>query len=944
MALEEYKKKRDFGKTPEPPGKQGAKDGRSFVIQKHAATRLHYDFRLELDGVLKSWAVPKGPSLDPAEKRLAVHVEDHPIDYGDFEGVIPRGQYGGGTVLLWDRGTWEPIEGDAGDAYRKGHLKFRLHGEKLAGGWNLVRMGKRARSADDGDNWLLIKEKDEAARPGSGEAIVAERTESVLSGQGLEEIAADPARVWQSDRPASSSPANAFKEKLRRVAEAAAKGKATQRAAKGKAKPKAAAPAAREASRAGGKKGPARSRAGSAGIPGARRAALPKALLASHFEPQLATLVDRPPPGEGWIHEIKYDGYRALVEIDGESVHLYTRRGNDWTARFTTVADAARDLPASKALLDGEVVILQPDGTSSFQALQNALADGRQGDLVYFAFDLLHLDGYDLRGAPLAARKAALEALLASVEGDSPIRYGAHVAGRGEDFFRQACGFGLEGIIAKRADLPYRSGRSKDWLKVKCSKRQEFVVVGYTDPEGSRTGLGALLVAVHDGAGELVFAGKVGTGFDQAALVDLHRRLAKIGRKTPAFGNAPRGAEARRSHWVEPKLVAEVAFAEWTQEGILRHPSFQGLREDKSPAEIVRERPEPVARAAAATAGDESKAKAAVKTKAKAATKRAPARKTAVRTPAASARPAARSARAGAKGEEIAGVRLTHPERVLYPDRGLTKRDLALYYERVAGLILPHLADRPLTLVRCPEGQGKECFYQKHVSDQFPASIARVDVGEAQPYGAIDDASGLVALVQMGALELHIWGSHVDHLEQPDYVVFDLDPDEGLSWERVVEGARAVKARLEDLGLATFLKTTGGKGLHVVSPLKPQLDWDAVKAFTKAISESIVAAEPKRYTSMLPKVRRQGKIFIDFLRNGRGATSIGAYSTRARPGAPVSTPLFWEELDDPDLRGNTYTVENLPARLAALKGDPWNGFVKARRAITAKMLKALGAG
>lgn len=973
MALEEYRKKRDFRKTPEPSGKRGSRAGRSFVIQKHAATRLHYDFRLELDGVLKSWAVPKGPSLDPGEKRLAVHVEDHPIDYGDFEGIIPKGQYGGGTVLLWDHGTWEPLEDDAEGAYKKGRMKFLLHGEKLHGGWALVRMGGRRNEGED--NWLLIKERDEEARPGSGDAIVVERPESVTTGQSLEEIASDPARVWQSDRPGAESPAAAFKEKIRKAAEAAAKrtaGKKTaaktsagKKTAAKKTPAKAGAKTKQEPPVTKGKRSPkstapapkARFASNTAGIPGAKRAPLP----AGGVEPELATLVDRPPRGEGWIHEIKYDGYRALAEIDGGAVHLYTRRGNDWTDRFRPIATAAESLPTEEALLDGEVVVLLPDGTTSFQALQNVLAEERQGELVYFAFDLLYLDGWDLRGAPLVERKRALEGLLAGLPADSPIRYGQHVAGRGEDFFRQACGFALEGIVAKRADLPYRSGRSKDWLKVKCVKRQEFVVVGYTDPEGSRTGFGALLLAVHDDQGELTFAGKVGTGFDQAMLVDLHRKLQAIERKTPAFQNAPRGAEARRSHWVEPRLVAEVVFTEWTKEGILRHPSFQGLREDKDPAEIVRERPISAAKAAEETAGAEAAAKRPAAKKSTNTAGKAPSRATtgapsaraaaAPRRAAAAGRPAARSATASrpatrssakAKDDEIGGVRLTHPERVLYGEQGVTKRDVARYYERVADWILPHLADRPLTLVRCPEGQGKQCFYQKHVSDQFPASIARVDVGEAQPYGAVRDLAGLIALVQMGVLELHIWGSHVDRIEQPDYIVFDLDPDVGLPWERVVQGARAVKARLEELGLQTFLKTTGGKGLHVVSPLVRKLPWDTVKAFTKAVSDSIVRAEPKLYTSMLPKARRQGKIFIDYLRNGRGATSICAFSTRARPGAPVSTPLFWEELDDPEIRGNTFTVESLPQRLESLKKDPWEGFGKARRAITAKMLQALG--
>jgi bifunctional non-homologous end joining protein LigD len=896
MALEAYKRKRNFKKTPEPAGKKAPAKGRSYVIQKHAATRLHYDFRLELNGVLLSWAVPKGPSLDPGEKRLAVHVEDHPVDYGGFEGIIPKGQYGGGTVLLWDRGTWEPTGDDPAAAYKKGRLKFRLHGEKLAGGWNLVRMhGEKA--GEDKENWLLIKENDETAVPGSGEAIVEERPESVASGQTIDEIAAEPGRVWESNRKGA---ADSFKEKVRRAAEKTQTKKTAQ-----KAEP-------------AGAFDPA-------SISGAKKAALPQ----GGVEPELATLVAEAPRGEEWLHEIKYDGYRVLCEVNQGEVRLWTRRGKDWSDRFRPVAEAARHLPVRQALLDGEVVVLEADGRTSFQALQNALTGGRDKDLVYFAFDILYLDGYDLRKAALADRKEVLARVLGGATGQ--IRYSEHVRGQGEDFYRQACSFALEGTVAKRAGEPYRSGRGKDWLKVKCIKRQEFVIVGYTDPEGSRTGFGALLLAVNDPPGELTFAGKVGTGFNEQLLTDLKKRLSRLTRKTPAFANPPRGAEARRSHWVEPELVAEVAFTEWTDEGILRHPSFQGLREDKAPAEVVRERPEP-----AGSAKDSRRKVATAPAQRAASTARA----AAPAAPAAKA-PAKPAKRSKGKETEVAGVRLSNPDKVLFPGQGLTKLDLARYYESVADWILPHLADRPLTLVRCPEGQARQCFYQKHVSEQFPKAIHRVDVGEEQPYGAIDSVAGLLALVQMGVLELHIWGAHRDRIEQPDYIVFDLDPDEGLDWERVVRGARTVRDRLAELGLRSFLKTTGGKGLHVVVPLTRRLGWDEIKAFTKALSEDIVSAEPSLYTSKLPKVRRQGKVFIDYLRNGRGATSICAYSTRARAGAPVSAPLFWEELDDPEVRGNTYTVENLPARLAALKSDPWEELNQVRQSITAAMRKKL---
>jgi bifunctional non-homologous end joining protein LigD len=884
MGLQEYKRKRDFKKTPEPAGKVAPAKGSSFVIQKHAATRLHYDFRLEMEGVLRSWAVPKGPSLDPGEKRLAVHVEDHPLDYGGFEGIIPKGQYGGGTVLLWDRGTWYP-DGDPVKAYKKGHIKFRLEGEKLHGGWHLVRLhGDRA--GENKENWLLFKADDDVAVPGSGDALVQEYPASVTTGLTLEEIAANPDRVWQSNR----------EEKV--------------------AKKKAAAP----------KK---TSVFDPSTLPGARKAKLP-----AKVAPQLATLVSDPPRGEEWVHELKFDGYRMLCELKdgprGKSTRIITRNGKDWTDRFGPVAEAIATLPAKEALLDGEVAVLLPNGTTSFQALQNALGGGNE-NLVYFAFDLLHLDGYDLRPVPLLQRKEALGALVEGQPPEGTIRFSDHVLGAGEDFYRQACSFALEGMISKRADQPYRSGRGKDWVKVKCLKRQEMVIVGFTDPEGSRSGFGALHLAVNEGD-ELVYAGKVGTGFNTRTLTDLRKKLGKLERKTPAFQKAPRGAEARRSHWVEPKLVAEVAFTEWTEDGILRHPTFQGLREDKSPSEVVREVARP-------TQEVEKKASAprtmAAKT-AKKAVKKTDKKKGDV--------PPLGPERDPGDVTEIAGVKISNPDRVLYPEQGLTKRELALFYERIQAWILPHLKNRPLTLVRCPSGQGKQCFYQKHVSDQFPESIKRVKVEEgpdAEPYGAVDSPAGLISLVQMGVLELHIWGSHLDDIEKPDYIVFDLDPDEGLSWERVVEGTLKVREKLEGIGLRTWLKTTGGKGLHVCVPITRRGDWDEVKAFTKAVVESIVADEPGRYTSKLPKASRKGKIFIDYLRNGRGATSIAAYSTRARPGAPVSTPLFWEELET-DVRANTYNVRNLPERLESLEADPWADFLKERQSITAAMKKAVG--
>jgi bifunctional non-homologous end joining protein LigD len=1041
MALERYRKKRDFSRTPEPAGSPRPRRKRagelSFVVQKHAARNLHFDFRLEMDGVLKSWAVPKGPSLDPGEKRLAVQVEDHPIEYGGFEGIIPAGEYGGGTVLLWDRGTWVSTEGEPLEAHRKGKLKLQLQGEKLRGGWTLVRMhGPRA--GENEQNWLLIKENDETARPGSGDALVREQLASVASGETIEEIAADPPRVWASnhetqlDRVSKGAGASSTRKAAGAKRTAGKAGGKTAKAAGGKTGRAAgkkttakAVPRKTATKAAGGKTGRAaggkpgakgargKTAAQAAGrerlaelaraLPGARRAAMPHEVA-----PELATLVSAPPEGEHWLHEIKFDGYRALCEVRRGKARLLTRRGKDWSDRFAPVAAAAAALPVDSAVLDGEVTVLLPDGKTSFQALQESFGDGgghgeRQGSpMIYFAFDLLYLDGWDLRPAPLQARKDLLFRLLeaaGATAGEGVIRWSDHVTGQGQDFFRQACRYGLEGIVSKRGDLPYHSGRGKDWLKVKCLQRQEMVIGGFTDPEGARAGLGALLLGVYEGE-RLLYAGKVGTGFSAKTLLELRRRLERIARRTPPFANPPRGAEARGAHWVEPKLVCEVAFTEWTRDGNLRHPAFQGLREDKDPREVRRELPQPPPdegggatshRASAEAHGatppkarsagtTEAKARGATPPKSRARGAKserartrgaAPAKvrgataarpsagSTAAAPPAAASMvrrsaPSSAAAQAGApaartrsghgKAVEVGGVRLTHPDRVLFPGKGLTKRDLAVYYERIADWILPQLADRPLTLVRCPEGQGGECFYQKHVTDQFSASVRRVPVeegGKTVSYGAIDSLAGLVSLVQMSVLELHIWGAHRDQIERPDYAVFDLDPDEGLPWERVVEAAIGLRDLLAETGLRSFLKTTGGKGLHVVLPLARRHGWDELKTFTRAVVEGMVAGQPDRFTSNPLKARRKGRIFVDYLRNGRGATSIAAYSCRARAGAPVSVPLDWDELET-GVRGDTYTVENLPERLDHLAADPWREMTSVKQSITAAMKRRWG--
>ena len=845
MGLREYERKRDFSVTPEPRGSRPRSGGRRYCVQKHAASRLHYDFRLELDGVLLSWAVPKGPSLDPADKRLAMQTEDHPIEYADFEGVIPAGEYGGGTVVLWDQGEWEPV-GDVRQAYRAGALKFVLHGQKVRGGFALVRIKTKGQKArEDGRSWLLIKEKDADARPGY--RVVDEEPLSVVSGRSLEEIAAARDRVWHSNVPA--------KEQTRSAQRAQAVARTSRRA---KAPPSAAGPRS---------------------APQARRAALP-----AFVPPQLATLVDRAPDGDEWVHEMKLDGYRILARLQRGQVRLLSRRDNDWSERFPEVGEAVAQLPAKQALLDGEVAVLLPDGTTSFQALQG-FAQGSAGRLVYFVFDLLHLDGYDLTRSPLESRKAVLRDLLAGAPAPAAgvLSYSEHVVGSGPEFFAEACRLRLEGALCKRREGPYRPGRGRDWLKVKCSRAEEVVIGGYTPPKGSRSGLGALLVGVNDASGRLRYAGKVGTGFTDAMLADLKRRLDRLKQPTPPFADKP--PRAAGVTWVRPELVAEVAFTEWTSDGRLRHPSFRGLREDKGPEEVVDSRQSRVERN-----GD----------------------------------------------GRIQGVRITNPERVVYPAHGTTKRDLALFYESIADWIVPHLKGRPTTLVRCPEGVEGECFYQKHSGQWAPESLRRVKIQEAKKVGeylVVDDLAGLIGLVQLGILEIHTWNSVADHLEQPDRIVFDLDPDEGLPWTRTVEAAQRVREELEAVDLTSFVKTTGGKGLHVVVPLQRGPGWDEIAAFAEAVAVRLAAQDPARYTAVMSKAKRKGKVFIDYLRNHRGATSVAAYSTRARPNAPISTPLRWDELAA-DLRSDDFTIATLRARLAALKADPWAGYDKARQRLT----------
>jgi bifunctional non-homologous end joining protein LigD len=846
MALEDYKKKRDFSKTPEPPAEVRPVGGSSYCIQKHAASRLHYDFRLELDGVLLSWAVPKGPSFDPRDKRLAMHVEDHPVEYGSFEGVIPEGEYGAGTVVLWDHGTWTPVI-DPRVGMKKGELKFELHGEKLSGKWALVKI-----KGDDPKAWLLVKDKDEHSRPADELDIVSARPESVSSGRGLAEVAAERDHLWHSKSVGAD----------------------------GKVNP------------GGPAEGDGGGRLRLADLEGATRGPLPRTQPLA-----LAMIVETPPEGDEWLHEIKHDGYRIVARIEEGEVRLVSRNGKDWTKEFPQVARAVGRLPAGTALLDGEVAAVLPNGATSFQALQRR-ADAA-APLVYFAFDLLHLDGWDLRAVRLEGRKEVLRRLLETAP--ATLRFSDHVRGQGPAFFEKAREAGLEGVVSKRADAPYREGRGGDWRKAKCRLSQEVVIGGWTLPSNGLPSIGALHVGFYED-GQLVYAGKVGSGFSERLLEDLLRRLEARKRDTSPFASVP--AEMKRgAHWVEPDLVAQVEFTEWTDEGRMRQPVFLGLREDRDPRHVVRERPGTVEGGGVDTVAAGRPWEAL--------------RRHATRTRAAS----------GEEIVELLGVRLTHPDRIYYPDLGFTKLDLALYYVTIADAVLSYLEGRPLTLVRCPDGIGGETFYQKKAGFWTPPQIKRFAVsGKAEEHLFVDSVPGLVALAQAGILEIHPWNSRVAHLEQPDQVIFDLDPDESLPFSRVTAAARRVRALLSERGLESFVKTTGGKGLHVCVPLVPERGWEELEEFTRAVAQRLARDEPQTFTANLAKAQRKGKVFVDYLRNVRGANAVGVYSTRAKEGAPVSVPVDWDELDR--LSGpKDFTVAEVPLRLlghgAGGAADPW---------------------
>ena len=856
-----YRKKRDFERTAEPRGGRAQHGkGLSYCIQKHAASSLHYDFRLELDGVLKSWSVPKGPSLDPSDKRLAVQVEDHPVEYGSFEGLIPEGSYGAGTVMLWDRGTWEPLE-DARAGFEKGSVRFRLHGEKLAGAWHLVRMGRTR-------NWLLVKGRDELAQA-DGE-LVRERSRSVASERDLATIAREEggtAEQIERARRADGSAAVASK----------ARGSKSARPTKAKV----------------GRNG-ARSRP-------RRTGGSPPRFVA----PQLATLVADAPEGDAWLHEVKFDGYRMQCRIDQGRVSFLSRNAKDWSARFPALARSASELDLESALLDGEVVVFDGRGITSFERLKEELGASER-HLVYMVFDLLHLDGEDLTGEPLVERKALLAELFQRSRQLPNVRSSDHVVGHGPKVHREACRQGLEGILSKRADAPYRSGRSRDWVKVKCQERQEFVVAGFTLPTHARDRLGSLILGVHDARGALVYAGRVGTGFDARERRELRARLDSLLRKTSPFEETPRDPELRQARWARPELVVEVGFTEWTRDGRLRHPTYQGLREDKPAADVRRERPASAPATRSSPTRESRSAGARRKRRARPAEEETPA---------------------------IAGVRLTHPDRVLYPEQGLTKLDLANYYRRVAERMLPHLRDRPLTLERCPEGTGKSCFFQKHALGGEPDSIEVFDLPEKTKTArgmSVRDLPGVIALVQLGTLAIHVFGSRKDRLDRPDRLVVDLDPAPDVPAARLAALARRVRAGLADLGLSSFVMTTGGKGLHVVVPIRRTHDFDVTRSFARALAERLHAEEPADVVLEASKAKRKGKIYLDTLRNARGATAVCPYSTRARSGAPVAAPIGWDELEE--RLADPIDVENIDALLRL--ADPWRGYFDLRQSLS----------
>ena len=883
--LARYREMRDFNVTAEPRGAKGsiaaaAKNGAlPFVVQKHAATHLHYDFRLAWNGVLKSWAVAKGPSDLPADKRLAVQVEDHPIEYGNFEGTIPKGQYGGGSVMVWDFGDWQPLE-DADQGLAKGHLKFDLNGQKLHGRWALVRM--HTRDARPGKpNWLLIKDRDEYARSEDEPSITERLPDSALTQRSIEQIGKDSDRVWHSNRAADDQPE--------------AKGKATARSGK-----------------------PAKSKKVS--FANALRS-IPEEKFPGFISPQLAKQATAPPSGDEWIHELKLDGYRVQIHLQPgkgsreKKITLFTRKGLDWTHRMAELARAAQELPAETAILDGEAVVLDEKGSTSFAALQIAFQEGSKADITYFAFDLLHLNGHNLRNLPLTERKELLEKLLSGVGEDSPIRFSEHFAADGKKVFEQACALGAEGIISKLSSAPYSSTRGSSWLKEKCYQEQEFVIGGFTEPSTGEHAIGALLIGYYD-RGKLRYAGRSGTGFTQKTSASIRKQLDKLVQSRTSFVDLPKGV-SRGVYWVKPEMVGQISYANWTRDNLVRQASFKGLREDKPAREVIREQSETLEEAQAETAESMPKVKHSAQSP---------------KTPGKSS-----------NRSEVGGQVITHPEKVLDPESGMTKLDLANYYFAVAENMLPHIADRPLSIVRCPEGTGKQCFFQKHVSKGLPPGIKDVPVpdkknGSIEQYLTLNTAEGLVGMAQLGVLEIHPWGSKNDDLERPDRIIFDMDPDEAIDWKTLAQTAKTFRLLLEGFGLQSFLKTTGGKGLHVVVPVRPENEWPVIKEFAHNVVLGMERKNPGLYVTKMTKALRKNRIYLDYLRNDRGSTAVAPYSTRARTGAPVALPLDWRMLEAKTRP--VFRVSDFDDWKKRLKTDPWAEMSRVKQRLSAKILES----
>ena len=818
LDIETYNRKRDFSKTKEPRGRRLKGKGDSFVVQKHEASRLHWDFRLELDGVLKSWAVPKGPSLDPGENRLAMRTEDHPLDYGGFEGTIPKGEYGGGTVMLWDQGRWIPDpRKDPSKTIEEGHLHFTLEGERMKGEWVMFRL--KPKPGEKAEPWMLKKVTDDFADADDGDALVDNCVTSVTTGRTMAEIATG-VDVWRSNR--------------------------------------------------GGQKGGRTRRKASKAPP-------------VFQEPQLATLVDEVPTGSSWIHEIKYDGYRLLLAVGEGAATAWTRNGKDWSDKFKPLVKAAARLPAG-CLIDGEAVALDEDGRPSFQLLQSTLKGGN-ANLAFYAFDLLVDRGEDIRKLPNIERKERLAALLQAVS--PPILYGDHIIGRGEEMFEAVCKQGGEGIISKKASAPYSGTRTRNWLKIKCIQRQEFVIVGWSESD-KRRGFRSLLLGAREGR-KLTYVGKVGTGFNAALIEEMMERMEPLAVEKSAV-DVPR-ADRKGAHWIKPELVAEIAFTEFTDDGVLRHPSFMGLREDKPASKVVREMPKHLKKS-------EKKG-----------------------TPATA---------------ESFGIEISSPERIIFPELGLTKKDLADYYAQVEPLIMVDAVERPMTLIRFPSGRTGESFFQKHDKGTFGPHVKQIPIeekdGHFEDYLYFDDIRGLLACVQMGTIEFHGWGSRVAKVEYPDRLVFDLDPDVGLDFGNVKEAALLLRELLKGLGLESWPLLSGGKGMHVVVPLDASEDWPTVKSFAERFSRAISEAEPQMFTANIRKEQRKGRIFLDWLRNQRGATAVLPYSARGREGAPVAAPVAWDELDRYE-SGHHFSIRDADELLERASSKALAGWGKAKQAL-----------